>query len=229
MLAKTQELGIPTVQLIFQNYADLKKVVDTTAQTLGGSAPAKAAQFNTYLDNRLKAVTAVTSKIPDNQKPSILHIESFNPLTIDGKGTIVDEWIKASGAKDAAQITGNKRPVSLEQVLKWNPDIILVGQSTLTDKSSPIKTLDQLYSNKQWSQVNAVKNKKVYINPAGVFLWDRYGMEAALQFQWLAQFLHPAQFQNLNMIKETQKFYKEFLNYDLSSTDAKKILNGQNP
>jgi len=31
------------------------------------------------------------------------------------------------------------------------------------------------------------------------------------------------------MVKETQKFYKEFLNYDLTADDALKILNAQNP
>ncbi|MBO1684399.1 ABC transporter substrate-binding protein, partial [[Clostridium] scindens] len=70
-------LGIPTVQLIFQNYDDLKKVVNITAQTLGGDAQSKADKYNSYLDNRLKSVKAVTSKIPDSQKPKILHIESF--------------------------------------------------------------------------------------------------------------------------------------------------------
>ncbi|MCH3964787.1 MAG: ABC transporter substrate-binding protein [Clostridium sp.] len=229
LLAKTKELGIPTVQLIFQNYDDLKKVVNTTAQVLGGDAKDKADKYNSYLDERLKAVKEVTSKIPDSQKPKILHIESFKPLTIDGQKTIVDDWIQAAGGKDAAEIEGNKKPASMEQVLKWNPDIIIMGKSVLNDKNSPIKTLDQLYSNPQWSQVNAVKNKKVYVNPMGVFLWDRYGMESALQFQWLAKLLHPDEFKNLDMVKETQKFYKEFLNYDLTADDALKILNAQNP
>ncbi|PRR79833.1 ABC transporter substrate-binding protein [Clostridium luticellarii] len=229
LLAKTKELKIPTVQLIFQNYDDLKKVVNITARVMGGNSQAKADEFNSYLDKRFKAVTAVTSKIPDSDKPKILHIESFKPLMIDGQNTIVDQWIKAGGAKDAAEISGNKKTASMEQVLKWNPDIIIIGKSTLTDKKSPIKTLDQLYSNPQWSQVNAIKNKKVYINPTGVFLWDRYGMESALQFQWLAKLLHPDKFQDLDMVKETQNFYKKFLNYDLTSDEANKILNAQDP
>ncbi|WP_446898649.1 ABC transporter substrate-binding protein [Clostridium sp. LBM24168] len=229
LLAKTKELGIPTVQLIFQNYNDLKKVVNTTAQVLGGDAKDKADKYNSYLDKRLKAVKEVTSKIPDSKKPKILHIESFKPLTIDGQKTIVDDWIQAGGGKDAAEIAGNKKPASMEQVLKWNPDIIIMGKSVLNDKNSPIKTLDQLYSNPQWSQVNAIKNKKVYVNPMGVFLWDRYGMESALQFQWLAKLIHPEQFKDLDMVKETQDFYKEFLGYDLTADEANKILSAQDP
>lgn len=220
LLSKTKDLGIPTVQLIFQNYDDLKKVVNITAQTLGGNAQAKADKFNSYLDTRLNSVKSVTSKIPDSQKPKVLHIQSLNPLVIDGKDTIVDQWIQYAGGKDAAEISGNKKPASIEQILKWNPDVIIMGNNN---------KLSQVYNNPQWSQINAVKNKKVYINPAGAFLWDRYGAEVALQFQWAAKLLHPNQFKDLDMIKETQNFYKEFLNYNLTDDEANKILNAQSP
>lgn len=229
LLAKTKELGIPTVQLIFQNYSDLQKVVTTTAQTLGGKAPAKAKQFNAYLTTRLKSVQNTTSKIPASQKPTVLHIESLKPLVIDGKGTIVDQWIKASGAKDAATISGNQKPASIEQVIKWNPDIIIIGKSGLSNPNNTAQSLEALYKDPQWSQINAVKNHKVLINPMGVFLWDRYGMESALQFQWLAKELHPDQFKNLNMVTTTQQFYKDFLNYNLTAGEANKILHAQNP
>jgi ABC-type Fe3+-hydroxamate transport system substrate-binding protein len=42
--AKTTELGIPTLQLIFQNFDDLKKVVTTTADVLGPDAQAQSLQ-----------------------------------------------------------------------------------------------------------------------------------------------------------------------------------------
>lgn len=37
--------------------------------------------------------------------------------------------------------------------------------------------LKKLYENQVYVGTNAVKNKKVYVNPAGVFIWDRYGAE----------------------------------------------------
>jgi ABC-type Fe3+-hydroxamate transport system, periplasmic component len=229
LVSKTKELGIPTLQLIFQNYNDLQKVVNITAQSLGGQAPAKAKQFNTYLTNRLQKVEVTTSKIPDSQKPTVLHIESLKPLVIDGKNTIVDQWITASGAKDAAGISGNQKPASLEQVIKWNPDIIVIGKSGLSNPNDVTQSLNALYKDPQWSQISAVKNHKVLINPMGVFLWDRYAMESALQFQWLAKELHPDQFKNVNMVTTTQQFYKDFLNYNLTASEANKILHAQNP
>nr|WP_283163428.1 ABC transporter substrate-binding protein [Sporolactobacillus mangiferae] len=229
LISKTKELGIPTVQLIFQNYNELQKVVTITAKILGGTAPAKAEKFNNYLTERLQKVKSITSKIPASKKPTVLHIESLKPLVIDGKDTIVDEWIKASGAKDAAGISGNQKPASVEQIIKWNPDIIVIGKSGLSNPNNVTASLNALYKDPQWSQISAVKKHKVLVNPMGVFLWDRYGMESALQFQWLAQELHPDQFKDVNMVTITQQFYKEFLNYDLTAAEANKILHAQNP
>ena len=76
---------------------------------------------------------------------------------------------------------------------------------------------------------NAVKNKKVYVNPAGVFSWDRYGAEGALQILWAAKTLHPELFKDVDIAAETNKFYKEFLHYDLSDKEVGYILNGLDP
>jgi iron complex transport system substrate-binding protein len=55
------------------------------------------------------------------QRPSVLHVYSLNPLVVDGTGNIIDAWINAAGGRNAAQIPGRTRPVSIEQVQKWNP------------------------------------------------------------------------------------------------------------
>lgn len=227
---KVKELGIPTVQLNFTDFDSMKKTVKLTGEILGGDSVKRADKYVSYLDSKLKMVTDVTSKIPDSQKPKVLHIISFSPLTVDGKNTIIDSWIKAAGGINAAsEITGNMKVTSTEQILKWNPDVIILGSNTLTDAKSAIKNIDQLTQNSTWSQINAVKNRKVYINPTGAFLWDRYGAEEALQIQWAAKTLHPDKFKNLDIVKETRNFYKTFLNYDLTEEEASKIINDKNP
>jgi len=37
------------------------------------------------------------------------------------------------------------------------------------------------------------------VNPKGVFSWDRYGAEEALQIQWAAKTLYPDLFTNINI------------------------------
>lgn len=74
-----------------------------------------------------------------------------------------------------------------------------------------------------------MKHQRVLRNPAGVFPWDRYGTEVALQIKWAAQQLHPTRFSDVDMARTTQDFYREFFDYPLSDADAQRILQGMAP
>lgn len=226
-VAKIQETGIPTVQLTFTNFKSLENTFIQTANILGGPAVQRAKMYNSYLNSKLKLVTDITSKIPQSQKLKVLHLTSISPNIVDGGGTIIDAWIKAAGGINvAASVKGNFKPVSMEQILKWNPDVIILGTG---NSGLGAQNANLLKTDPQWQQINAVKNGRVYNNPNGAFMWDRYGAEEALQIQWAAKTLYPDKFANLDMNQITRSFYQQFLNYDLSKADADRILNCENP
>jgi iron complex transport system substrate-binding protein len=227
--AKTTEVGIPTLQLIFQSFDGLKKVVATTADVLGPAAQAQARRYDSYLDTKLAAVSAVTSKIPVAQRPSVLHVNSLNPLVVDGTNSIIDAWISTAGGRNAAQVPGNLRQVSTEQVARWNPDVIILGSDAGDAADTGAQTLDKLSADPFWGQLAAVRNHRAHTNPTGAFLWDRYGVEEALQIQWAAKTLHPERFTGLDMVAETRSFYSQFLHYQLTDDQARRILAAQKP
>ena len=41
--------------------------------------------------------------------------------------------------------------------------------------------------------------------------------------------IQPELFSDVNLVKETQEFYKTFLHYDLSTDDAQRIIAGEGP
>jgi iron complex transport system substrate-binding protein len=227
--ASTSELGIPTVQLGFQTYDDLKKMVSTTADVLGADARAQAQAYTSYLDDKLTAVTTATSSIPEAQRPSVLHIYSLDPLVVDGTGSIIDAWITAAGGRNAAQVEGNARPVSTEQVSQWDPDVIILASSAFVGNDTGAQTLQKLTDDPFWSRMDAVRDHKAYINPTGGWHWDRYGIEEALQIQWAAKTLHPELFPDLDMAAETKSFYSRFLHFTLTDDQANRIIAGQDP
>lgn len=219
---KVTSLGITVVELNFTNFDELKKCFEVTGDILGNDAKQKAQEYNSYLDSKLKMITDITSKIPDGQKPRVLHINTLSPLTVDGSKTIIDSWISAAGGINvASDIKGNMKEASMEQILKWNPDVIILGPDA-QKQANVIKT-------GAWLKVAAVKNGKVYNNPEGAYMWDRYSAEEALQIQWAAKILHPDKFASLDINKETINFYKEFLNYNLTDDEAKLIISGKSP
>lgn len=231
---KLADLSIPVVQLSFTDFDSMKQCFQTTGKILGKEGEKRAADFIAYFDGKLKAITDVTSQIPREQRPKVLHIISLSPLIVDGTDTIINSWIEAAGGVNAAQISGNAKTVSMEQILQWNPDVVIVSgivsntAVTLTAGQNS-ESVKQILSNPVWQQVRAVRGGKVYGNPDGVFLWDRYGPEVALQIQWAAKILYPEKFTGLDINVETQYFYKTFLNYNLSENETERIINAQPP
>ena len=77
-------------------------------------------------------------------------------------------------------------------------------------------------------RLTAVQNGQVYTNPKGVFSWDRYGVEEALQLQWVANLLHPELF-NIDIRTQVKDFYETFLHYTLTDEQVELILNAEAP
>lgn len=107
--------------------------------------------------------------------------------------------------------------MSLEQLLQWDPDVLIVGGTT--------RSVAEVQGDPAWQNLRAVRDGRMYLNPKGVFPWDRYGPEEALQIQWAASILHAELFHDLDVAAETKQFYRAFLEYDQDDEDVRSILN----
>lgn len=201
----------------FDSFNSMLDCVDGTATLLQTHrAAARAQAFR-------QAFLQMLSQIPtDPNGPLVLHVESLHPLRVDGDTTIIDQWIRSAGGRNSAVgVHGNKQPVSIEQVLAWNPQIIIVGASA-GDPAS-------LARDPVWSKVAAVKSGRVYRNPAGLFPWDRYGPELMLQVQWSRQIVQTGHVDREGMIRSIRAFYRKFYNIPLSASDAGRMLDSLPP
>ena len=216
--------GFTVLYPSFTNHADMKKSVSIMAEVIGGDAPKIAEKFNEYFDGNLKKVLSKTDKIAASDRPKVLHIaDGKNLFKVDGTNTIIDEWIRVAGGQNAVQKAGNMLEINAEEIPNMNPDVIIIGRAKAPE------ILKKIYENPIYADTNAVKNKRVYVNPTGVFSWDRYGAEGALQILWAAKILHPEIFKDIDIAAETKKFYTEFLHYELSDDEVNYILNGLDP
>lgn len=216
--------GFTAVQMEFTNYKGLKDVVTMTSEILGGKAPEIAKDYIAYLDKNIGIAEQKTKSLTEADRPTVMHIASGeNLLKVDGTKTIIDEWIRYAGGKNAIEQEGRGLTLTIEEIIKANPDIIIVGD--VNSKAA----IEKLMNDPQWSSIKAVQTGRVYSNPVGTFKWDRYSAESALQILWAGQIIHPELFSDVNLVKETQEFYKTFLHYDLSDDDAQRIIAGEGP
>jgi iron complex transport system substrate-binding protein len=215
--------GIPVFMMPNTSLEDLKTTARMTGEVLGPRESARASEWIRYFDDNIRRVTAVTSKIPRAERPKVLHTATGTILTIDGQKTVIDDWITVAGGINAADVVSNARPVTMEQIAAWNPDVIIVG--TAPNEANRRAIL----SDPRWSHIKAVRTGRVHVNPTGVYLWDRHSAEAALQVLWAAKTLHPDRFHDLDIRKETKAFYARFFNHTLTDTEYETIVRASAP
>lgn len=224
-IEEARSAGLPAVHVDFQNFADLKKTLDITAEVLGTQdAKDRAQRYEKYLDGNIAEVQDRLKNLKDSDKPKVLHIADASDLTkVDGSNSLIGEWMKTAGATNSIDGVKNLQNITTEQMIASKPDYIIIGGT----KSK--EGVEKIEKDPAWADVPAVKNHRVLQNPVGTFNWDRYSAEEALQVLWAAKTFHPDQFKDVDLVSETQKFYKDYYGYDLSTEDAKRIIAGQSP
>jgi iron complex transport system substrate-binding protein len=220
-LKKLEKAGIPVVALSFY-VADFEqasrlnpKLVDPDrAYTVGMNIGIKllgeiygkeemAAKLVEYVTEKRKIVGDKLSKIPDDKKITCYMANPDMRTYGTGKyvGVIMD---RAGGINVAREIAGYKA-VNMEQVLKWNPQVIFVQDRYV----EPV--YKEITEGKTWQPIDAVKNKRVYITPEYVKPWGHPCPESmALGELWMAKKLYPDRFKDVDLNAIVQDFYKTF-------------------
>jgi iron complex transport system substrate-binding protein len=214
---------IPVVMLPNESLEGLKTTVRMTGTVLGERESQVAAEYIRYFDENIRKVAQIISKLAQSERPKVLHTATAGILTIDGRRSVIDDWINVAGGVNAADFAGVARPVTMEQVVVWNPDVIIVG--TAPNQQNRQAILDD----PRWREIKAVRDGKVFANPSGAYLWDRHSAEAALQVLWAAKLLHPARFADLDVNAETKRFYARFFHHVLTDAELASIMNATAP
>ena len=213
---KCKELGLTVAVLSkAKSIKNIRENIMFIGQALGNEHYEKAKKYDTYFSEKLKMVNSIIAGIPDGQKPTVACIITDASLRVGGTDTIMDEWIEIAGGKNIAHEIPGYKVVDNEQLLKWNPDVIITP-------SNRAKNL--IVNSPVFKELTAVKNDRVYVNPHGFFDWQYPSAEEALQIQWAAKTLHPDLFPNIDMRKEVKYYHQQFLGFSLTEEEIDTIL-----
>lgn len=184
-------------------------------------AEAQADALSELYHRVLTPVTSRVSGIPADQRVRVYYAEGPKGLLTDPSGSSHAELIDLAGGinvADCAITPGmGQTPVSMEQVTKWNPEVMIVGDPTFYAAVST----DPL-----WKDIPAVKNHRVYLVPQSPFPWfDRPpGVNRIIGIPWTAKLLYPDMFRDIDMPALTKEFYSKFYHYDLTDDDVNNLL-----
>ncbi|HEY2422436.1 MAG TPA: ABC transporter substrate-binding protein [Neobacillus sp.] len=218
---KLEELKVPYLVVNFNSIKEQQQSIAMIGKALGKAE--KAEKFNNYYNEIISQVSKKVKDIPDKDRVRVYHSVTEATRT-DPTNSLPAEWIKVVGAINVSvgeklKLEQKKYLASLEQILLWDPDVILVNQDGVGD---------YILESSQWQTLKAVKSKKVYQLPNGVSRWGHPGgIETPLAIIWTAKTLYPDKFTDTNMEEITAKFYQDFFNYELTPDLIEKILSGK--
>jgi iron complex transport system substrate-binding protein len=189
-------------------------------------AEARGEELAKYADKILQEAAVNKAKIPDSQRVSVYYAEGAKGLNTDPEGSDHTEVLSLIGAKNIAQVPVDQSgygmsPVSLEQVLAWNPAMILVA----SDPDNQSQAYDLITKGSDWANITAVKTKQVYEIPHGPFDWfDRPPcVGRLLGMEWLGNLLYPDVYK-MDIKAEVKNFYKVFYHYDLTDEQLSTLM-----
>ncbi|PZA11888.1 iron ABC transporter substrate-binding protein [Rhodopseudomonas palustris] len=183
---------------------------------LAGQVPRATAIVERQRQRRA-ALAAAFGALSDAERPRVLHLSrASDSFAAAGRDTYSDFVIRTAGGRNAAGEIGGSRAVTLEQLLVWNPDVILLGNF---DTATP----DDLYRDPRLQGVAAVRDRRVYRVPLGGYRWDPPSHESALAWTWLAGLLHPARVA-IDLRADMRDWYTFLYDYKLSDGEIDDIL-----
>jgi iron complex transport system substrate-binding protein len=172
-----------------------------------------------YAEDTLKAIVGRIEPIAVSERPKVYYTRGPRGLATGLGGSINVETIELLGRNVAGETLGGLANVSIEQILVWNPDVIV--------------TIDQEFAatvrnDPSWASVKAVRDNRVHLSPKMPFGWVDFppSVNRLIGLWWLAKILYPERFpEDLRAL--TQDFYSRFYHVTPSSAQIDHVLAGR--
>jgi len=204
--------GIPALYIAWRKPEEIKLAVSLLGELF--DRPLAVKRYSQYFDTTLQRVATVLERA--STRPRVLY---FSPSTLTQPHLVAEWWIRAAGGisvtDDGRRL--ESRSFTLEQLLSWNPDILIVASQEEADK---------LRRETRFAALQAVRNGRILVTPCGAHTWGNRTAEQPLTVLWAAKQFHPALFNQLDLVNETQSFYRSFFGSELAADQVREILGG---
>jgi iron complex transport system substrate-binding protein len=172
-----------------------------------------------YAERTLKSVQERIANIPQDRRPRVYYARGPRGLVTGLGGSINVETIELLAQNVAGGTHGGLANVSIEQVLLWNPDVII--------------TIDQDFAanvrrDPAWSSVAAVKSGRVHLSPKMPFGWVDFppSVNRLIGLWWLGKILYPDRFPE-DLHDLTRDFYATFYHRTPTPEQIEHVLAGR--
>lgn len=212
-----QQTGIPYA-LLDGRMPAIPRSYAVLGELLG--RPARARELAQGAEQIINTVTGRVARVPAGQRPRVYYARGPMGLETGLGGSINIESLDVMGLRlVSADTPGGLARVSIEQVLRWDPDVII--------------TIDQSFAANvrempMWQGVRAVREGRVHLSPKLPFGWVDFppGVNRLPGLWWLGKVVFPQLFpEDLGTV--TREFYRRYYGVSLNDAQVARVLAGR--
>ena len=206
MDALQEQTGIPFVH-IDAKLASMDETYTMLGDLLGMADEAKA-----LADYCRTTYDSVKSAVDGVEKADLLYITGDTGLNVIAQGSfhaeVIDLLSSNLAVVDEPSSKGSGNEVDMEQILNWNPDVILF---------TPGSIYATVGEDAAWQGVTAIQNGAYYEVPMGPYNWMGFppSVQRLLGMQWMAKVLYPDAV-DYDMYEAASTYFQMFYHCDLT-------------
>ena len=146
------------------------------------------------------------------EKANLLYVTGDAGLNVIAQGSyhaeVIDLLSNNLAVVDDPSSKGTGNEVDMEQILNWNPDVILFA---------PDSVYDTMAGDAAWQGVTAIQNGAYYEVPMGPYNWMGFppSVQRLLGMLWMAKVLYP-EAADYDLYTEAAQYFKLFYHCDLT-------------
>ena len=167
-----------------------------------------------------------TSSIPKEERARIFFVFRYDAkgIVTSGKHFFGQYWCDAVGGVNVAgemEAWNSNAAVGMEEIYGYDPDVIFVTNFTA---AMP----EDLYKNRigsaDWSPVKAVREKRVYKMPLGIYRSYTPSADTPLTLLWMAKKVYPELFADVNLEAAVKDYYARVFNVKLTDGQVRAMF-----
>ncbi|MDR2197294.1 MAG: ABC transporter substrate-binding protein [Coriobacteriales bacterium] len=189
----------------------------------------RAEELAQFCEQSYQAVREVVATIPESERITVYYAEGPEGLQTEPETSQHMLGFLEGGALCAAKCDetygGGMTDVSLEQVLKWDPEVIIAWDTDVRGGAA-----DDIRTNPDWAQITAVRNGRVYAMPNEPWSWcDRPpGVNRIIGIHWVANLLYPDIY-DIDMLEVTREYFQVMYQVEVDDETILGILGNSYP
>ena len=172
-----------------------------------------------YAEDTVKTISGRIAALPRERRARVYYARGPRGLETGLGGSINVETIELLAQNVAGGTRGGLATVSIEQVLVWNPDVIVT-----IDRDFAASVIED----RAWAPVAAVRARRVHLSPKLPFGWVDFppSVNRLIGLWWLAKILYPDLFpEDLRTL--TRDFYGRFYHVTPNDAQIERVLAGR--